>query len=34
MGRVKKIDFDDKDLIKKLSEDIQEYFEYKNSPSN
>ena len=31
---LKKIDFDDKDLIKKLSEDIQEYFEYKNSPSN
>ena len=31
---LKKIDFDDKDLIKKLSDDIQEYFEYKNSPSN
>ena len=28
---LKKIDFDDKDLIKKLSEDIQEYFEYKNA---
>ena len=26
---LKKIDFDDKDLIKKLSEDIQEYFSTK-----
>ena len=31
---LKKYDFGDEDLIKKLSEEIQEYFEYKNSPSN
>jgi predicted house-cleaning noncanonical NTP pyrophosphatase (MazG superfamily) len=33
-GELKKTDFGDKDLIKKLSEEIQEYFEYKNAPSN
>ena len=31
---LKKYDFGNEDLIKKLSEEIQEYFEYKNSPSN
>ena len=31
---LKKMDFGDKDLIQKLSEEIQEYFEYKNAPSN
>jgi predicted house-cleaning noncanonical NTP pyrophosphatase (MazG superfamily) len=31
---LKKTDFGDKGLIEKLSEEIQEYFEYKNSPSN
>ena len=31
---LKKTNFSNKDLIKKLSEEIQEYFEYLNSPSN
>ena len=31
---LKEIDFDNEDLIEKLVEEIQEYFEYKNSPSN
>ena len=31
---LKKMDFGNEDLIKKLSEEIQEYFEYKNSPSS
>ena len=31
---LKKIDFGNEDLIKKLSEEIQEYFEYKNAPSS
>ncbi|MDC0036078.1 hypothetical protein OAI97_01240 [Nitrosopumilus sp.] len=31
---LKKIDFGNEFLIKKLSEEIQEYFEYKNSPSD
>ena len=32
--KLKKIDFGNEFLIKKLSEEIQEYFEYKNSPSD
>ena len=31
---LKEIDFNSEGLINKLSEEIQEYFEYKNSPSN
>ena len=31
---LRKNDFSDEDLIKQLSKEIQEYFEYKNSPSN
>ena len=31
---LKKRDFSDKDLIEKISEEIQEYFKYKNFPSN
>jgi hypothetical protein len=31
---LKKYDFGNEDLIKKLSEEIQEYFEYRNSTSN
>ena len=31
---LKKNNFSNEDLIKQLSEEIQEYFEYKNSPSN
>ena len=31
---LKKNDFSDEDLIKQLSEEIQEYFEYKKSPSD
>ena len=31
---LKQADFSKEELINKLSEDIQEYFEYKNSPSN
>ena len=31
---LKEADFSKEELINKLSEDIQEYFEYKNSPSN
>ena len=31
---LKKNDFSSEDLIKILSEEIQEYFEYKNSPLN
>ena len=31
---LKKTDFGDKCLIEKMSEEIQEYFEYKNAPSN
>jgi hypothetical protein len=31
---LKKSDFSNEDLIKKLSKEIQEYFKYKNSPSN
>ena len=31
---LKKMDFGNEDLIKKLSEEIQEYFEYKNAPSS
>ena len=31
---LKKIDFSNEYLIKKLSKEIQEYFEYQNSPSN
>ena len=31
---LKKNDFNDEYLIKQLSEEIQEYFEYKKSPSN
>jgi hypothetical protein len=31
---LKNNDFSDENLIKQLSEEIQEYFEYRNSPSN
>jgi hypothetical protein len=31
---LKKSDFGNEDLIKKLSKEIQEYFKYKNSPLN
>jgi len=31
---LKKNNFSNEDLIKQLSEEIQEYSEYKNSPSN
>ncbi|MFB5602221.1 MAG: hypothetical protein HPQ69_03235 [Marine Group I thaumarchaeote] len=31
---LKEVDFNNEELINKLSEEIQEYFEYKNSPSN
>jgi len=31
---LKRSDFSNKNLIKQLSEEIQEYFEYKSSPSN
>ena len=31
---LKKTDFSNEDLIKRLSEEIQEYFEYKNTPSD
>ena len=31
---LKKTDFSNENLIKQLSEEIQEYFEYQNSPSN
>ena len=31
---LKKMDFSNEDLINKLSEEIQEYFEYKNSPTS
>ncbi len=31
---LKQADFSKEELINKLSEEIQEYFEYKNSPSN
>ena len=31
---LKKTDFSNENLIKQLSEEIQEYFEYPNSPSN
>ncbi len=31
---LKKTDFSNENLIKQLSEEIQEYFEYSNSPSN
>ena len=33
-NELKKADFNDEDLIKKISTDMKEYFEYKNSPSN
>ena len=33
-NELKKSDFNDEDLIKKISTDMKEYFEYKNSPSN
>jgi hypothetical protein len=32
--KLKKSDFNNKDLIKKLSIGIEEYFECKNAPSN
>ena len=31
---LKEADFSKEELINKLSEEIQEYFKYKNSPSN
>lgn len=31
---LKQSDFSKEELISKLSQEIQEYFEYKNSPSN
>jgi len=31
---LKKRDFGDKEMIEKLSEEIQGYFEYKSTPSN
>ncbi|MGB0642373.1 MAG: hypothetical protein ACPG8B_04165 [Nitrosopumilus sp.] len=31
---LKEVDFNNEELINKLSEEIKEYFEYKNSPSN
>ena len=32
--KLKEADFSKEELINKLSEEIQEYFEYKNLPSN
>ena len=32
--KLKETDFSEEELINKLSEKIQQYFEYKNSPSN
>ena len=31
---LKQSDFSKEELVNKLSQEIQEYFEYKNSPSN